>query len=242
MKTTRNYQGKDVDMLTACATIIENAINNQEFLTSKRKNWEAPFFQDIKSRIEKAFSDFLGINSATELRQTTLALTQIQTQALDDLAELKIQIQEDFKAEKSTLNEILKQLGYTDFYQPARNKDQEALIQLLYRFKSNLSPAFRTQIIEKGTDSAILDRLITYADKLASLNISQESLKSVRKSITENALVEFNQIYDEVISIAKIAQNFYKADTAMQDQFSYSKIKNKLNVAPKLDKKEQAQS
>jgi hypothetical protein len=38
MKIQRNYTGKDVDMLTACATIVENAIANQDFLVSKRKN------------------------------------------------------------------------------------------------------------------------------------------------------------------------------------------------------------
>jgi hypothetical protein len=36
MKTQRNYTGKDVDMLTTCATIIENGIANQEFPPTKR--------------------------------------------------------------------------------------------------------------------------------------------------------------------------------------------------------------
>lgn len=44
MTAKRNYTGKDVDMLTACAAIIENAIANQEFLIGKRRNWADPFF------------------------------------------------------------------------------------------------------------------------------------------------------------------------------------------------------
>lgn len=45
MKTTRIYKGKDVDMLTVCETIIENAIAQKEFLVSKRKTWESPFLK-----------------------------------------------------------------------------------------------------------------------------------------------------------------------------------------------------
>ena len=128
MTTTRNYQGKDVDMLTTSAVIIENAITNQEFLVSKRRNWENPFFDELKIRIDNAFSNFLGIDSATEQRKATQTVTQIQVVALDDLAELKIQIQEDFKSDKQRRDEILKELGYTDFHKQAQAKDQEALI------------------------------------------------------------------------------------------------------------------
>ncbi|QYS87193.1 hypothetical protein JJC03_04405 [Flavobacterium oreochromis] len=41
---TRKYRGKDVDMLVACSTIIENAIANKTFLQSKRSNWTDDFF------------------------------------------------------------------------------------------------------------------------------------------------------------------------------------------------------
>ena len=233
MKTTRNYQGKDVDMLTTCATIVENAIANEEYLVNKRIVWDNPFFANLKTRIDNAFSDFLGIDSASEQRKATQTVTQIQTQALDDLAELKIQIEEDFKSDKTRRAEILKQLGYTDFHKQAQAKDQEALVQLLYRFKNNLTPELRNEITEKGTDETILDSICSYADQLSTANITQETLKSTRKTITKEAVAEFNAIYDEVISIAKIARNFYKGNPTKQDEFSYSKIRKKLNAAPR---------
>lgn len=235
---TRNYQGKDVDMLTTCGTILENAIANQEFLASKRKNWTEPFFQNQKERIDKAFSKYLGIDSASEQRKATQTVTQIQTLALDDLAEVKIQIEEDFKSDKTHRAEILKQLGYTDFHKQAQAKDQEALVQMLYRFKTNLTPELRTEIIEKGTDETTLDRICSYAEQLATANITQETLKGSRKTITEEAVTEFNAIYDEVISIAKIAYNFHKGNSTLQDEFSYSKIRKKLNAPSRISNEE----
>ena len=233
MTTTRNYQGKDVDMLTTSAVIIENAITNQEFLVSKRRNWGNPFFEELKTRIDNAFRDFLGIDSASEQRKATQTVTQIQVVALDDLAELKIQIQEDFKSDKQRRDEILKELGYTDFHKQAQNRDQEALIQWLYRFRTNLALELHVEITEKGIDHQTLDRISSYADQLSQANITQETLKGSRKTVTKEAVAEFNAIYDEVISIAKIAHNFYKGNPTKQDEFSYSKIRKKLNAAPR---------
>lgn len=130
------------------------------------------FFEDIKSRIEKAFSDFLGINSGTELRQVTIALTQIKIHTLYDLVELKVQIEQNFKAAKIMLKQILKLFGYSDFYKSATAKDQESLVQPFYHSKTNLSDNLRTQIIQKGTGNKLIDRIIAYADEFSLLNIS----------------------------------------------------------------------
>lgn len=238
MNTKRTYTGKDVDMLTTCATIVENAIANQEFLVSKRKNWADPFFADLKTRIDNAFSQFLGIDSASDQRKATQTVTQIQTVALEDLAELKIQIEEDFKFNKPHRDQILKTLGYTDYHKQAQAKDQEALVQLLYRFKANLTDELKNEITAKGTDEATLDRISSYADQMASANITQETLKGSSKLITEEAVTEFNAIYDEVISVAKIARNFYKGDPAKQDEFSYAKILKKLNAPSRKTEEE----
>jgi signal transduction protein with GAF and PtsI domain len=100
MTTIRNYQGKDVDMLTTCATIIENAIANAEFLNSKHTSWTHEFFSRIKERIDNAFRDFLGIDNASQMREATQIVVEIQSKSLNDLAELKVQIEEDFKSDK----------------------------------------------------------------------------------------------------------------------------------------------
>ena len=47
------YTGKDVDMLTSCGTIIEQAIVHKTFLVSKRANWADPFLPNIQTRIQQ---------------------------------------------------------------------------------------------------------------------------------------------------------------------------------------------
>lgn len=139
MNTSRTYQDKDVDMLTACATIVENAIARQQFLSVKRSNWTSDFFEQLKNRIDNAFVNYLGISSATELRNATQAVNQIQEEAMSDLTEIKTQIDADYQKDKKRRDEILKQLGYTDFFKKSRSRDQEALIQLLFTYNKKLA-------------------------------------------------------------------------------------------------------
>jgi hypothetical protein len=228
----RSYKSKDVDMLVTTSTIIESAIANKTFLQSKRTTWADPFFEDLKTRIDNAVEKYLGVDSAKELRESTLTVTTIQKQAINDLAEVKVQISEDFKKDKARQEELLNQLGFTAHHKEAQKGDQEALIQLLFKFKTNLTSGLKTEISEKGTPSTLLETITGYADTLKKADVSQEGFKGTKKEITAEAVKEFNEIYDQVISISKIANNFYKGQPLTQGLFSYNKVSKTLSASP----------
>ncbi|MDR1896307.1 MAG: hypothetical protein LBR10_05910 [Prevotellaceae bacterium] len=235
MKAYRTYRGKDVNMLTACSVIVDTALANQDYLVSKRAVWASPFFNNLKTRIDGSL-DLLGTDVAAEQRQSTQFVLSIQTNAISDLQEVKIQIDEDFKSDKIRHEEILKNLGYAVYYKNTRSKDQEALVQLLFRFKDNLSPTLRNELETKGVSTETLDRIVSYATDLHNANVTQERLKNIKHTLSAEILAEFNALYSDVIGIAKIARNFYKGNPSMLEAFSYTKVYNKLNVAPKPKK------
>ena len=229
-KVLRKYSNKDVEMLTAIATIIENALANKTFLQSKRSTWVDPFFEDLKTKIEQTTDTFLGKDAAKQMREATQVVTQIQKQALSDLAEFKVQVEQDFKSNPVQKTEIITQLGFATYFKTANTGSQEALVNLLFQFKSNLSAALNTEIVAKGTAQATIDAIVGYAEALKNANISQETFKGTRKEITDEAINAFNEIYDQVISIAKIASNFYKTDKSKQQLFSFSKVISNLKA------------
>jgi hypothetical protein len=233
MEITRNYKCKDVEMLITAATINDSAIKNKTFLQSKRANWADPFFEDFKDQIDQTIEDYLGLDSAKQLRDSTKIVLEIQANAMKDLAELKTQIDADFKSNPSQRTEILTTLGFNTYYTAVKNKDQEALVNLLFQFKTNLTPEVRTKIIDQGTAPATLDTIILYAEELKNANITQEGNKGARKEITAEAVTAFNAIYDKVINIAVISAKFYKDKPELKDQFSFTKVKNKLNLTKK---------
>ena len=229
MKTLRIYKGKDVEMLITIDTIIDAAIANLDFLVSKRSTWKDPYLPDLKRAIDQAVQDHLGQDNAKALRNATLEVLAIQTPALKDLAEVKVQIESDFNKNPTLKKEILNTLGFTPFYSKTKTKDQEALISLLYQFKTNLTPDLKGQIVTKGTAEEQLDKITSYADDLKNKNVLQESKKGTKKEITEEAIIAFNAVYNEAIAVAKISAKFFKDRPTIQEQFSYTKVKNNLN-------------
>ena len=231
MSTTiaRKYKTKDVEMLTATATIIENAIANKAYLQSKRTTWADPFFEDLKTQIQNTTDTYLGKDAAQQMRQATQIVLGIQAQTLNDLAEFKVQIEQDFKNVPIQKTEILTQLGFTTYHKLAQKGDQEGLVSLLFQFKTNLNPTLNAEIVAKGTAQTTIDNIIGYADALKNANITQETYKGIRKEITDEAIRAFNLIYEQVISIAKISSNFYKNEKPKKELFSFAKVSSTLN-------------
>jgi hypothetical protein len=229
----RNYKLKDVDMLISAATITESAINNKTALQAKRSTWADPFFKDFQTKIDQTIQTHLGVDSAKELREATQIVYSIQANAMRDLAEVKVQIDEDFKQDKAQRTEILNTLGFTNYYIGVRSKDQEALINLLYQFKTNLTTQLKTTIVNKGTAAESLETILNYADTLKNANVTQEGNKGTRKEITLQAIKAFNEIYDQAISIAKIAAKIFIDNPALKDQFSFNKVSKNLNNTKK---------
>lgn len=228
-KPIRKYNIKDVEMLTAAATIIENAITNKTFLQSKRSTWADPFFENLKTQIQSATDTFLGKDAAQQMRLATQSVLSIQKQALQNLAEFKVQIEQDFKNNTTQKTEILTQLGFSSYHKQSQKGDQEGLVNLLFQFKINLTPTLNAEIVSKGTAQTTIDTIISFANALKEANITQETFKGTRKELTDEAIVAFNLVYDEIISIAKIASNFFKTDKAKQQQFSFAKVTASLN-------------
>jgi hypothetical protein len=194
-----------------------------------KEAWANTFFEDIKAQIESVIETYLGKDAAKQMRDATQIVLGIQKQALIDLAEFKVQVEEDFKENSIQKTEILKNLGFNDYHKIAQKGDQEGLVNLLFQFKTNMTAILKAEIVTKGTAETTINNIVGYAEVLKNANIDQETFKGTRKEITDEAITAFNEIYDKVISIAKISSNFYKTDKTKQQQFSYSKVSANLN-------------
>jgi len=218
-------------MLLASKTIVETLKSNLSDLSIARSNWNEEYANQLATKIDNAIENYLGLDKKKELRDTTANLAAIQEPAMRDLSFIKTQIEVDFDGEAK---EIIKTLGFDKNLRAVQNRDQEALIELLYSFKKGLNNKLRENIIAKGTAPELIDRIIAYADQMKQTNISQETLKETTKELSDEALQEFNNIYDQVIGICKIASSFYQFDTLKKDQFTFTKVVENMNVAKKV--------
>ena len=237
MIISRNYNYKDVDMLLASKTVIKNLSQNLGELSMARSNWTQSYVDELEAKTDDAIENYLGLDKKKELREATVKVTSIQAPALRDLSFLKTQIEVDFSKNAKIL---LKKLGYDKKHRHAHKGDQEALIQLLYSFKNGMNDKLKEDLVSKGTNPELIDRIIGYAGQLKEANISQETLKETTKTISGDALNLFNEIYNEVIGICKIASSFYQYDSIKKDQFTFRKVVNNMNAAKRISVEEAA--
>lgn len=240
MALNRNYNFKDVDMLMAAKTVSESFKANIADLSTIRTNWNEEYANQLADKIDNAIENYLGVDKKKELRLATSKLSAIQMPALRDLSFLKTQLEVDFSDDKSKLKELLKQLGFNDYLKQAQKKDQEALIQLLFKFKNNLTDTLKAEIISNGLSSELFVRLIGYAVQLKDANISQETLKEGTKETSAKIAEIFNEIYNEVIGICKIATSYYAYDALKKELFTFSKAISNMNAAKSLSKQQKA--
>jgi hypothetical protein len=233
MLTQRSYSYKDVTMLVACQTIAENFKAHKEEIIAVRSVWADPFISMFETRTNKAITSYLGVDPKQELKSATLTVTQVQGSALKDLSFLKIQIEADFAADKVRLASLLDSLGFYSFWVPARHKSQQALIQLLYHYRNSLTKAVKTELIAKGINEPLLNRISSYADTLRKANVTQETMKGSSREITEAGTVEFNAIYDQAMAICKICAKIFADNVQVKNKFVFSKVAKNMVPARK---------
>lgn len=240
---TRHYRCKDVEVLTVSSAIVSTAQENLAAIVAKRANWADPFFPNLKTRIDTAFQTFLGVDNAADLRSKTQLLNSIMVPAKADLSTFKINVSADFKNNKPLLNEIFTTLGFNQHWKQVQKGDQQALIELLYTFKTNMSAEMQTAITAEGTDAALITAITGYADDLKTANINQEFSKSQRPLISGAAVTELNGIYDEISKVCTICRNMFKDDAALKANFSFAAVTRRLSgeaIAKKKDETQQA--
>lgn len=146
------------------------------------------------------------------------------------MVDLNVQLSVEYATDKESLKIVSDTLGMTAWYKQAQNKNQEALISLLYMFKTNLSDELKTEIIAKGIPQSLLESITGYANTLKQANITQELAKGNSKEISHEGQDELNAIYQKVIGVAKIASRFFVDNKVKKELFSYSKILSQLTT------------
>ncbi len=231
----RLYSAKDAVMLTSVSVILNNAKDNAAELTEENENWNTTWFTAQLTRTTNAFKDILGIDPKKDQREATSLLKKIQAEALPLLSTftLRLQVAIPYAARRK---ELLTLFGFTGFYAKAQKGDQLALIELLAKFKTNITAAITTEITAtKHIKPTVITTLTGFADTLVQKNINQETFKQSSKVVTAAGVEELNAIYTDVVKdFSKLVFDFYKKKkSAKKGLFSFNEIKKAVQAATK---------
>ena len=233
MGKNRNYNCSDVDMTMTSKTVAESFKAYISELSGVRTDWTESYANSLITRIDNAIDKYLGVDAKKALREATASLTAIQVPAKRDVSFFKTQIDDDFKKEPARRDEILRTLGFSKYLKAVQKGNQEALIQLLYTFKTNMNESLKAEITGKGMNVSLIDNSNEYADTFSRANVSQEYNKEATREITKEVTEVFNAIYDEIIGICKKASSYYQYEPLKKEQFTFSKVLANLGAARK---------
>lgn len=208
-------------MLMAAGLLTDNAIAMAATLTAVRPKWTAGYFSDIKGNITSILEDSFGISANADLKVITTNLTAKEAAAKSTLQHVKIQIEVDFGKDKTKCNRYLSLLGLSSV-KNISNASQSQLADMLATFRNNLTPAIEADLTAAGMNPATLSNIKAMALDFYDTNAQQELAKISTKETNATLNAQLNDVYDEVIGIAKIATSIL-TDKADIEKFSYTR-------------------
>ena len=213
MEQVRKFKCKAIELLIIGETIATVAATHVEALAKRRAAFTLAYFDELKTNIDKAYTDVLGVDNAQQMKDATQLLGSMMKPAKNDLVDFNKQLTFDFRKNATRLKQLKDQLGFITHYAKLKSGDQENFIQLLAKFKTNMLADTKTEILTQGTDANLIDRILGYANTLKNANVTQEVGKLLRKELTQQDISTLNDLYDQLVLINNIARRSNLSDT-----------------------------
>lgn len=236
----RIYSAADVVMLMVLEIIIENAIDNQVELLAENDNWTQAFFDAQLKKIESAYKDILGLDPKKNLRKATIIVKSITATVMPNLSTFTVNLEAAI-LDDDRREEILKNLGFAEYYKKAQNRSLPDLVNLLYQFKTNMDATLTAEVTNNNNikESFITD-ITDVADILKNQNVDRDSLKTSSKNVTATGIIQLNDLYKTTVKrFAKLAVNYYKkkGEKVKAEMFTFTRLKKTVDAptAPKKD-------
>jgi len=229
MSRNTDYNGNHVEMITVSDIVSHNALAQMAVLQENDANITPKVVNDLQADIAKNMAKLLGTDKAKILRQKTQDVNSVQSQALPTLQFVKDRVDAKYKEDATRHNEILNSLGYKTYLLDARKGDQEALVQLLFRYQQNMTKDLKDELKLKGIPETKLDAPVAFAKIMHDANTAQEFEKEQKVQISDEMQQELNALYARVIDICKLGFTCFKGDPIKQRLFSYGHLLKTLN-------------
>lgn len=227
----KSYGSSAIVMLVAAGTVCENVRELIEQFTAERPEITNLFIDAFEKDVNDALKKYFGINSHTQVKESTQVVKKIAKTAVDDLGLFYVQFVGDFKNDKERKDFIASTLGFTKSWKKAQKKNQTSLIELLLNFQNNMTPELQAEITAKGLSLARITKVLAHASTLKDANVTQESLKGVAKMQTEASNAVFDGIYDKAVNICNLGKSLFKADKAKKAMFSFRALERAQKAA-----------
>ncbi len=228
-RPVRAYNGKDVEMATIILVLVDFAIVKQAILVTFNTALTPDFLTAFRLRIVAETTTILGTDVLQTQRNATLQVLGMFSQAHDALAVVSLLLEAAFRTRPEVKKEILQSLGFTTFIRRVQLRDQEALANLLFQYRRNLTGEVFEKLIDANIAEDKLNDPLAFVTTFNEANVYQEGEKEAHKEITDEDILTLNALYNETMFITGVAKAAFQKEKAILERFSYTKLLSNLN-------------
>ena len=213
--------------ILTCRKIAQSFSENIYELSSIRRNWSPEYAVNLKERIDRIMNQYFTHESLIDHLEMHSQIYELMVSALKDVSVFRAELKVDFRHDKKFLDETFETLGFVDYFSEAKNGDHFSLYKMMATFKRNMTPELQQIILAQGIDPNLVNRLLTYKEKLRELKNCFD-ISHGKDQLSADLKQEINAIYTEVKDICRIANAYYEFDPAQRDRFNFYKVMIKL--------------
>ncbi|MEI8114529.1 MAG: hypothetical protein WCI54_12915 [Bacteroidia bacterium] len=213
--------------ILTCRKIAQSFSENIYELSSIRRNWSPEYAGNLKERIEGIINQYFTHETLVGHLEKNGQFYDLMIASLKDISVFRAEMKVDFHHDKTFINQTFDSLGYVDYYSDAKNGDHFSLYKMMATFRRNMTPELQQIVLARGMDHILLDRLLSYKEKLAELKNCFD-ISYGKDQLSADLKREINAIYSEVKDICRIANAYYEFDPGMRDKFNFYKVMIKL--------------
>ena len=209
--------------ILTCRKIAQSFSENIYELSSIRRNWSPEYAASLKSRIDSIMNQYFTHESLSEHLDMHGQFYELMIAALKDVSVFRAELKVDFRTDKAFLNNTFDTLGYVDYFSDAKNGDLFSLYKMMSTFKRNMTPELQQIILARGIDKNLLNRLMSYKEKLVDLKNCFD-ISHGKDQLSADLKRELNVIYSEVKDICRIANVYYEFDPVQREKFTFYRV------------------
>jgi hypothetical protein len=225
-----------MQMLLASEIIIDNAILLVAKIKALRPKWDEKYLAGVRETINGILKNDFGYDTSASIKEKTEEVLAKEASAKTLLQQVKMQVELDFRKEEAKCNRYLTSLGLT-LVKHISAASQDAVGEMLNMFRINLTPEMEKELVDAGMNPQTLADLKLLSNDFNNLNMAQEVMKTNQKNISAALNDKLNNLYDEVITIAKMASSMLP-DKLDAEKFSFTRALKQVGYTepPKKEK------
>lgn len=225
----RKFRSKDIEMLTALLILIGYLREDLKVLSGYQMTLTTDALTNLEKRVYHCLEVDLNVKNGRLLANSTAIVEKLVADALHILGTVEQMIDMNFKSQPEFIKDVRVKLGFEDYDQRVNSgSDQEGLTTHLMNYKANY-PEFDKVFTNKGINPSLSATLSKYAMQLELANVEQESLKVKTPMLTREMIVKFNDIYDTVMDISKLARRVFRNQPERRDRYNFKAIISRMN-------------